>query len=189
MTTKKINWQFLDMQEVEFEPMEAMEQMEELGLPLNIIMPKRPIIHDDLEYWIGNCNFTITESIVDKLDHINGIEILKPVSKHRFVIGLGKMFNLTDVRKDIDKIVCGKTRNQIELDRMDNTKIQGRVDELKNSLKTYQHWAIYILPNGTIDYCASNELDKDFLEKVECFSESQFYSNGVLIHSNEENYD
>ena len=189
MATKNINWQFLDMMEVDFEPMEAMEQMEELGLPSGMILPRPATIHDDLEYWIANCNFPITKQIVDILDNINGIELLKVVSKHRFVIGLGKMFNLTEVRKDIDKMVCGKTKNQTELDRIENTKVQNKVDELRTTLKTYRHWAIYVLPNGTIDYCASNELDTEFLEKVECFSESQFYSNGVLIHSNEENYD
>lgn len=188
MVSRNINWQFLDMDEVNFEPIEAIEQMEEMGLPAGIMLPRAETIHDDLEYWIANCDFPITTGIVDKLDHINGIELLKVVSKHRFVIGLGKMFNLTDVRKDIDKFVCGKTKNQTELDRIENVKIHNKIDELKVSLKSYQHWAIYILPNGTIDYCASNELDGEFLEKFECFSESQLYSNGVLIHSNEENH-
>jgi hypothetical protein len=141
-------------------------------------------VNDNVEYWMGHSNFPITTSILDELDNTDGIDILKPISKYRFIIGLGIHFNLTDVRNEIDRNILGKNKNHCELDRICNEKIKGDAYSLLSQLtQEYKHWAIYILPNGNIDYCASNELDESYVKKFEGFNLSKQYSNGVLICS------
>lgn len=58
--------------------------------------------------WIGHCNFDITEEVKDYLDETPGIEVLKVISRYRFFIGVGKMFEFKDVRKHISKIILNK---------------------------------------------------------------------------------
>jgi hypothetical protein len=75
----------------------------------NIMMPISPQLINDIQVistfdcWIGHTNFDITNSIKDKLNKIDGIELLKIYSRYRFLIGIGHMFNFKEVRKNIEK--------------------------------------------------------------------------------------
>lgn len=54
------------------------------------------------ECWIGHTNFDITESVKTTVEKTKGVEILKVYSRYRFFVGIGKMFNFSDVRKEIE---------------------------------------------------------------------------------------
>ena len=58
--------------------------------------------------WIGHCNFDITEEIKNMLDETPGVEVLKIISRYRFFIGVGKMFEFADVRHYINKVILDK---------------------------------------------------------------------------------
>ena len=58
----------------------------------------------NFECWIGHTNFNLTENIKDKLDQIEGVEMLKVYSRYRFLVGIGRMFDFSDVRKNIESI-------------------------------------------------------------------------------------
>lgn len=52
--------------------------------------------------WICHTNFPITDDIFFLLDNeIEGIECLKIMSKYRFFIGIGKLFDSSEVKMDI----------------------------------------------------------------------------------------
>lgn len=61
---------------------------------------------DRWQCWIGYTNFDLTYKISDKMKIINGVEALKIMSRYTFCIGVGKMFNFTNVRKDIEHAIC-----------------------------------------------------------------------------------
>jgi len=54
------------------------------------------------ECWIGHTNFDITELVKTTVEKTKGVEILKVYSRYRFFVGIGKMFNFSNVRKDIE---------------------------------------------------------------------------------------
>jgi hypothetical protein len=56
--------------------------------------------------WIGHTNFNITEDIKNKVDKIDGVEMLKIHSRYRFFVGIGKMFDFAEVRKDIERTIA-----------------------------------------------------------------------------------
>ncbi|NBO99251.1 MAG: hypothetical protein EBU90_03870 [Proteobacteria bacterium] len=58
--------------------------------------------------WVGHTNFDITPRIKDLLNTIDGIEVLKICSRYRFFIGIGQMFNFSEVRKNIEKELITK---------------------------------------------------------------------------------
>jgi hypothetical protein len=60
--------------------------------------------------WIGHTNFDITKSMTRELSQIPGIEALKTISRYRFFIGIGRMFSITNIRKDIEETL-GKGDN------------------------------------------------------------------------------
>jgi hypothetical protein len=58
--------------------------------------------------WIGHTNFDITHSVKNKLDVVEGVEILKIMSRYRFFIGLGTLFKFNDVRKNVEEVIIPK---------------------------------------------------------------------------------
>lgn len=82
------------------------------GMPF--MMPISPQLIDDLamlssfDCWIGHTNFDITPRIQEKLDCVDGVELLKVCSRYRFFIGVGHMFDFKDVRKNIENELITK---------------------------------------------------------------------------------
>lgn len=91
--------------------MEEDEEHEITGFSSMVPLTKQLI--DDItmlsnfDCWIGHTNFDITPRIKEKLDKIAGIEILKICSRYRFFVGIGQMFDFTEVRNTIDKELKG----------------------------------------------------------------------------------
>ena len=52
--------------------------------------------------WMGHTNFNITQETLDNLNKMEGVEVLKICSRYRFFIGIGRMFDFTEVRKSIE---------------------------------------------------------------------------------------
>ena len=80
----------------------------------NTQLPLLPIsqqLMDDMamlsnfDCWIAHTNFDITRDIKNKLNKVQGVELLKICSRYRFFIGIGKMFDFKQVRKNVEKSI------------------------------------------------------------------------------------
>ena len=58
--------------------------------------------------WLGHTNFNLTEEIKDNLNKVDGVEVLKICSRYRFFVGIGKMFEFSDVRETIEKDILNQ---------------------------------------------------------------------------------
>ena len=59
------------------------------------------------ECWIGHTNFPICQSEYKILnEQIHGIGAFKVISKYRFFIGVEKLFDFSDVRRQIENKIC-----------------------------------------------------------------------------------
>lgn len=76
-------------------------------LPLTSKLIDDVALLSTFDCWIGHTNFDITNNIKSILDTVPGVEILKILSRYRFFVGIGHMFDFADVRKDIDKAIIG----------------------------------------------------------------------------------
>lgn len=61
---------------------------------------------DRWQCWMGYTNFDITNQISNKMKVINGVEALRIMSRYTFCVGVGKLFNFTSVRKEIENAIC-----------------------------------------------------------------------------------
>ena len=84
------------------------EYEEEYEEEMPAVVPISPQLMEEIsilssyECWIGHTNFDITKDIKNKLDEIEGVEMLRILSRYRFFIGLGKLFDFKNVRKNIE---------------------------------------------------------------------------------------
>lgn len=44
-------------------------------------------------FWVGHCNFNLSNDIVDIIEQCDGVEILDVFTRYRFRVGIGKCFN------------------------------------------------------------------------------------------------
>jgi len=89
---------------------DIIEQYQGVASRSNIpLLPISQQLMDDMamlsnfECWIGHSNFDITKEIKNILNKTEGVELLKICSRYRFFIGIGKMFDFKEVRKNIEK--------------------------------------------------------------------------------------
>lgn len=87
--------------EIDLEMLQDSDQ-ELLVVPVPESFNEQLSLLTNYECWIGHTNFDITESIKSAVEKTNGVEILKICSRYRFFIGVGKMFNFSEVRKEIE---------------------------------------------------------------------------------------
>lgn len=54
------------------------------------------------KFWLAHTNFTISTSIVNYIEKIDGVETLDIYTRYRFRVGIGKGFNDREVMSDIN---------------------------------------------------------------------------------------
>lgn len=86
-----------------------LEDKNELNKIVSPIVPLTSQIIEDIsvlssfDCWIGHTNFDITMNTKNILDKIDGVEVLKVLSRYRFFIGIGKLFDFKEVRQEIEE--------------------------------------------------------------------------------------
>ena len=81
---------------------------ETVHLPVDENMIENATLASNFDCWMGYTNFNITEDVKEELNKTEGVEVLKIVSRYRFFVGIGKMFNFKEVRKDIEENLTDK---------------------------------------------------------------------------------
>lgn len=77
------------------------EQKFLISIPENLM--GEASLASSFDCWIAHTNFNITEEVKNKVNKIDGVEILKIHSRYRFFVGIGRMFDFSKVRQDIEK--------------------------------------------------------------------------------------
>lgn len=184
MSNKKIAWEKWDVDLLEEELMddlleassedddedaalteEAIEFMQRIPklvtTPLGIFqMHDKMNILKQFECWMGYTNFDITHSVSKKMEAVDGVEFLLILSRYRFFLGVGKLFDFSNVRTDIQKSVC---HDKAELD----VETEATVEAIKNIISKDKHWAILVCNTGEIQYASTNDAnDETYLTQL-----------------------
>ena len=134
--------------------------------------------YKQFKLWIGHTNFSISPIVVEIIKNVPGVEVLKILTRYRFIVGVGELFDIRDVRTTIERSLscnCGA------VDLILDDKVKEQVFELKSQLSEFDRWAIYVFPNGNIDFTTSNE--ENFIPQLNLYKEAVDFSRGVLIES------
>ncbi len=140
------------------------------------------------EFWMGHTNFNIDKEAKDILDNTLGVEVLFIISPLRFMVAKGKMFEWRDVRIAIEKGLCGKHVADEQIESIQDPDICEKIGKLKEDLiKAFDHWAIYVFPNGECMYTYTKDETPEeferFLNDVLLYEQSEELSGGILLQS------
>ncbi len=135
---------------------------------------------DRWDCWIGYTNFPITNKILSVLNkEIEGIEGLKILGKYSFFIGVAKLFDITDVRKNIEEKLCSYTESEI----LSDEETQETVDLVKHQLRNNKYWSILVSPEGEVEYIVSDCMDKVYLDGLNGLLELKKQLGGIILRS------
>lgn len=137
-------------------------------------------INDDLSplkqfrFYLAHTNFNITMKTINTVLKIPGIEVLRPLTRYRFIIAVGKAFNVTDVKLAVESALCNKdillAKTELIKDSTTRDKVLGVAKELD---KTDCQWQIIVMPNGEVDFTVNapeftNQYESDIIDYKEC---------------------
>ena len=137
--------------------------------------------------WTAHTNFSLTKSISKQVEKVAGVELFSIQSRYRFFIGIGKMFSFPQVRKEIETVLNVRSPILTSLEDIeDEEETETAIEVLKEVLNKDKHWAIYVSPDGIIDYISTNANDDEkFLGTVIRY-EFMLAEHGGSLHQNEQ---
>lgn len=96
-----------DLDEEELEQLESMFSNSEANfmVPVDDSLMEKISMSQNFDCWMGHTNFNITGEIKDKIEKSEGVEVLKICSRYRFFLGVGRMFDFPEVRKNIETLI------------------------------------------------------------------------------------
>lgn len=129
--------------------------------------------------YFGNVNFDLTESDIENIIKISGIECLRIISRYCFSIMVGTMFDEDDVLDNIELTLgCDsdlRKKSEIEKKIIDESSEKG------------EFWLTYLFPNGSV-YTEHFENQEQLDSTKNKFIELQRLSEGKIF-SPEKNTD
>jgi len=87
------------------EQLESPQQDEPMMLNIDENLAEEISLATNFNCWVAHTNFNLTEYLKNELDSIEGVELLKIFSRYRFLVGVGKMFDFSEVRLEIEKLI------------------------------------------------------------------------------------
>jgi hypothetical protein len=115
-------------------------------------------ILSQFDCWMGYTNFNITQGVQDKIETAEGVELLIIISRYRFFLGVGKLFNFKNVRSEIEKVLIGQ---RLDKDTKETVTL------IKEMISEDKHWTIFVSKGGKIEYASTNDdEDEAYLKKL-----------------------
>ena len=180
--------QNMNIDEVNYSETEIQPEL----LSSEIFFPQQKILHtpmgdfpedssmkpsDRWDCWTGYTNFSITNDIADVIEQIEGVEALKILGRYSFFIGVGKLFDITNVRTTLESELCVYTEQEILAD----ANTQATVDLVKEQLKTKKYWSMLVSPEGNVEYIVSDTMDRVYLEGLSGLLKLKQDIGGIIL--------
>ncbi len=102
--------------------------------------------------WVCHTNFPITKNHENLLNQVDGIEVLKVMTRYRVFIGIGKLFSLTDVRPQVNLVL--------------NISSKTEIDKILEEISGYDTWAVFIYENGEYKIITMEESKEDEYDEI-----------------------
>ena len=134
--------------------------------------------------WVGHTNFDITPEIGEEIERVPGVEVLVFLTRYRFFLGVGKLFQFRDVRVEIEQMFQSDSEERSEMSQIDR-KTEIDIEKIKQEISKDKCWSIFVFPNGQIDFTSTNgETEEDlvnFYKKTELYENAKEACGGMLI--------
>lgn len=110
---KEKNVELFSDEDVDISPDDMVHPLDPKNRPIHIVATPMGIVpmtdntmpSKVFNFWVGHTNFTITPQIEDVIKKVDGVEVLRVMSRYRLQLGVGKLFQEMEVFKCIENAV------------------------------------------------------------------------------------
>jgi hypothetical protein len=133
--------------------------------------PFSPIKRTELR--LGNTNFDINHNVAKIINDCEGVDSFRVISRYSFIIGIGKAFSFTQVRKKIEEeLGCSSGKENL------NSEVEALLEAISD-----KKYAVFIFPNGNYQYITSES--PDFEVTLANFKILKEKVDGILIENSQ----
>lgn len=125
----------------------------------------------------ADINFNFTKDMLEAISKLDGVEFVRAVTRYRFVIGVGRLFEPNEVRETVEKYLGVESTECASLVPDEVSEI---LNEIKGKVKPNEKWVVYIFPNGE-HICKIDKSQEKIAEKLREFKILQEESNGMVF--------
>lgn len=146
---------------------------------------KAALMTKNVEFWIMQTNFDITEDVLRAIENIDGVEIVEVYTRYRARIGFPRngFFDISRVKEDIvatithfdSPIMDNLILNLFPIDTA--TKIINQKNSVAN---TEVYWAIYVAPNGNTEVIYGDR-QSEILSNIKKLKQLHTLVDGVVL--------
>jgi hypothetical protein len=157
------------------------------------------------DFWTMHYNQDITKKIISEIEKCPGVESVNPITRYRARIGFNRMllqagaFDLNEIRKSVEMAVMGCDSKNIlsyenkYVEKDDDSDLIGFSEEIKEKVKSQvleleknKFWAMYVFPNGSMEYIVETDAKSiGFEEKSLFFKRIENMIGGKALFSKE----
>lgn len=169
---------FFEFEEDDDETGDIMHQM--IAIPK---MPEKIYHFNPYLYttpYIMRTNFNIIEEL-QTLNEIDGVELIRPITKYCCIVCIGDLFDPVYVRSTIEAILLNRGLPEVYIKQIEDIDIRGRAIDKFNEICHNRYWCMYIFPNGRIYGCYAKNIEEFTNIVTECIS-LQEESGGTLFY-------
>ena len=103
------------------------------------------------------------------------------MGRYSFFVGVGKLFDIKDIRLDMEKELCVYSEQEI----LSNENTQATVDLVKEQLQTEKYWSMLVSPSCEVEYIVSDKMDRIYLEYLNKLLERKQTIGGIILRGND----
>ena len=131
---------------------------------------------NQFDCWVGHTDFDIPHSVQAEIELVEGVELLHITSRYRFFLGVGKLFDFSNVRKSIEREICKKIF--LDKDAID------AVNLIKDEISQDKFWCIFVDAAGEIFYSSTNDSDdEEYFDDIELYETRKTSTGGTLFQN------
>ncbi len=172
-------------------PYHTVERQPVMHTPFGMIS----VVNDSMavnqfDFWMLHTNFDLNEGIVQLIEQVVGVETLEVYTRYRIRIGFPRsglfkprevMHNIQQAVYTLDQVI----QNQL-LVGLDVNVIEKVIDAREKVDKKFEHWAIWVVPNGNMEVAGSDTLDDKYQQRIILLKHAQATVGGRLLTSESE---
>lgn len=138
------------------------------------------------KFFMGHTNFTIDDKTVNMIEEFPGVETLDILTRYRFRVGIGKIFDDEDVRKGLRAVLVNSEYEMVEENPQGHALTPEMVDRIETIKAGFEdarpYWASLVLPNGNVDFIRGS--DKEVVaERLDLYRTLQESVGGVIFQN------
>jgi len=189
---EECEWPGYDMDEMgEKIPIHTAERQPVMHTPFGMVSVLNDSMADkQFDFWLMHTNFDLKEGVARLIERIDGVETLEIYTRYRARVGFPRsgLFVPREVMHEIEKqiLILNHTEQNQLLTGLESEVATKVIEARDKAEEKFEHWAIWVVPNGNMEVVGSNKLDEKYQRRLVLLKRAQATVGGRLLMSESE---